>query len=274
MTVETLQFESRGQRYDFRMDLDMGFMSDRWIFRQFCEKGGYEPEVSRALARIVRSGDTVIDIGANVGYFTLLMSRIVGNTGHVYAFEPGGNNVPKLQANLALNKTVNVRVFETALSDKEEVAPFWLSADNSGGNALWDPGHWFQNEKSRARPEKTMVQTERLDHQLIENPRVIKIDTEGAETRILRGAVRLLKEYKTPFILAEINLFGLQELGSSAPELRRLMADMGYDTFLLYPNGELPKMIPRNLDPEFPGTVNVLFSTPASVGRAWSDAPL
>src|ERR1700722_2471622 len=102
MTIQTLAYQAGERLISFKMDLDMGFPADRWIINADMHRIAYEPDVSNFLFRVLKEGDIAIDVGANVGYFTCLMAAIVGPTGKVYSFEPGLNNLPKLDKNLAL----------------------------------------------------------------------------------------------------------------------------------------------------------------------------
>ena len=269
MSIEHFSLAIDRRRFDFDLELDPAFISDRWVLQSMFQYGCYEPDVTIAMLRVLREGDTVIDVGANIGYFTLLAQKMVGASGRVFAFEPGSNNLPHLINNISLNGENTITVLTQPLSDRAEQVAFYLNADNSGGNALWNPALWPDNTKSRELQQQEIMSAQRLDFYQIKNPRLIKIDTEGAETKILTGAEQTIREYKPPFILAEINVFGLQQLGSSSQQLRELMRDFGYETFLLFMGGELPKLLPRTYDPELPGMANVLFSTIDDVGAAW-----
>ncbi len=98
---------------------------------------------------------------------------------------------------------------------------------------------------------------------------MVKIDTEGAEHLVLRGAEALLTERETPYIIAELHGFGLERMGSSQAGLRAFMAAHGYETFLLYWDGSLPKLVPARTRIEGAGFLNLLFSTPEHVAALW-----
>ena len=142
------------RKITFDMDLDPTNHSEDWILEHFRQGVCYEQEVSHVMMRMLRPGDFAIDVGANVGFFTLLMSKLVGPTGQVLAFEPGDNNLPKLKHNLALNHADNVKLIEQPLWCREEEINFYHNADSSGGNCLWDPGLWWENKKSRESQER------------------------------------------------------------------------------------------------------------------------
>jgi hypothetical protein len=103
---------------------------------------------------------------------------------------------------------------------------------------------------------------------------LIKIDTEGAEQRVLEGAHHLLAGQKVPFIIAELHEFGLAKLGCSQDSLRSLMEGLGYSTFGLSYNGALPKLIPPGTRIKYPVLINLLFSTVEKIGEYWPDAAI
>ena len=266
-----------GKSFRFDMDLDLTRPSDAWIDQHFMQGLCYEAEVSHLLLCTVRPGDFVVDVGANLGFFTLVMSAIVGETGRVLAFEPGANNLPALAKNLSLNvASANVRVDKRPLWCREEKVTFWHSADSSGGNCLWNPGLWWENKKSKAKEDKYETVATTLDATVHERPRLIKIDTEGADQKILEGARNLLTHNPPDFIVVELNPFGSRQLGGSNEGFRSYMREFGYELFLLQADGSLPALVPRKSvvthDREFV-MLNVLFSTLDAVGETWSRVP-
>src|SRR5882672_11269255 len=122
---------------EIKLDLDLSHQCDIGIM-DCCHAGKpCEPEVCNVMARVLQPGDCAVDGGANVGFFTILMSRLVGPTGHVYAFEPGGNNLPKLAANIALNKLDNVTAIDKPLAARSGETVTLYEHDHPGYNSLW-----------------------------------------------------------------------------------------------------------------------------------------
>lgn len=167
----------------------------------------YEPHVTRVFARLLRPGAVVVDVGANVGWYTLLAAARVGPSGQVYAFEPGAESCRLLEQSAAWNAFGHVRVFECAVSDVEGVVGFGL--DDSNGR--------ISHERVRESP--LQVRSETLDRALAGERRVdvIKVDVEGAEARVLRGA-RALLERDRPVLVTELSPFGLRLASSVEPE--------------------------------------------------------
>jgi hypothetical protein len=100
-----------------KMSLDEGRINEKAVLE--CLQNGvlYEPDVSHILGKVLREGDVVIDVGANIGFFTVLASLLVGPAGRVVAFEPEADNLARLRANLAHNVCKNVTVIEKAVTN-------------------------------------------------------------------------------------------------------------------------------------------------------------
>jgi FkbM family methyltransferase len=157
-----------------------------------CWLGSYEYGKQKAFIDEVKPGQIVYDIGANVGFYTLLSSLLVGATGHVVAFEPLPRNLVYLRRHLELNGCANVMVLPVAVSDRPGHAQFDSSHDPSMG-LLSDHG-------------TVEVETVALDPLVqsgaIPPPDVIKIDVEGAEPQVLAGTVGLFNLQKPLIFLA------------------------------------------------------------------------
>ena len=148
--------------------------------------GSYEYNKRLTFEREVTSGSVLYDIGANVGYFSMLGAVLVGDSGKVFAFEPLPRNVAFLRKHVALNKMENISVIEAAVSDHAGEAAFQLGASDS-------MGHLGENGDIK-------VQLVCLDEWLAKGklspPDFIKIDVEGAEYDVLNGARNLLSQYR------------------------------------------------------------------------------
>lgn len=257
-----------GHAIAWKMDLDPGFVSDQHILEYVAKQACYEPDVAWVLMRALRPGDNAVDVGACVGFFTLLMSRLVGPEGRVISIEPGVDNLERLRQNLLLNPGT-VEIIDQPLSHKAEQVKFWYNQDSSGGHALWDPGKWHQNVESQKVQFYSAREATTLNR-ICPNPcRLIKIDTEGAEDAVLRGASTVLFDRHPPFVVAEINEFGLAQMQSSPDILRAYMRLMGYDTFMLHSDGAKPEPVSPRKGIVCDRIWNVLFSTPQDVESIW-----
>ena len=167
-------------------------------------RGGapFEPEVSLALRQCIQPGSVVLDIGANVGYFTAHMSQLVGSAGRVHAFEPEPRNFSLLSSNVAANHLQNVVLHHMALGDREDTGVLHIS-DFSGGMHRLYPSNCCDNATVE-------VPIRRLDSMFSPGQiSVIKIDVEGFEPFVLSGAqnlldgqdVKIISEYCPPAML-------------------------------------------------------------------------
>jgi FkbM family methyltransferase len=220
----------------------------------------YEPETTMLVAAVLRPGDVFVDVGAHVGYFSMIAASLVGPTGQVISFEPAPDNYAHLVEHIRLNRYAHVLPLHCAAGSTEGVFDLHLNADNDGGHALWDVRMHQDNEKSRATPRRHPVFVATLDRVLetVASGRVraIKMDVEGNEHAVLQGARRTLERHQVPFVIAEINRGGLMALGTSEESLRAYMASLGYDTWLIRPDTmELTK-----LEPGVTVTANVVFN--------------
>jgi len=146
-----------------------------------CWMGVYESAKQQAFARIVKPGDVVFDLGANVGFYTLLASRLVGKAGRVFAFEPSPRNVWYLRRHLQINAIKNCEVSTAAVWSQRGIARFEISA-------LPVTGH-ITNEISSAGYEVETVSLDGLlSEGLVSEPAVIKCDIEGGEIDLLELA--------------------------------------------------------------------------------------
>ena len=186
-----------------------------------------------------------VDVGAHVGYFSLLASALVSPSGEVVAFEPEPGNQERLAAHIGRNGAA-VRLVRAAVGEREGETQLHLNADNDGGHALWDVGHHPFNELSRRAPSSCTVRLATLDGYFAQpdSPdaaaiKAIKIDAEGSELRVLEGAERLLRTHQVPYLVLEINRAGLACMGSDEAMLRAWLGALGYETLLLAPGGGL-----------------------------------
>ena len=141
--------------------------------------GTYEPRVTSWFLESVSAGDSMFDVGANAGYYTVLGGRIVGNSGQVVAIEPASENVHNLHNNVRTNQLTNVKVFQGVAGDKNGTVRFHDGAGTGTGHI-----------SKEGRSEIPMRSLDDLATAYDVVPTTLKIDVEGAELRVLRGATR------------------------------------------------------------------------------------
>lgn len=157
-----------------------------------CWLGSYEIEKQKLVAQYLNKNGVFYDIGANVGFYTLLASRIVGIDGHVYAFEPLPRNIMYLRRHIELNKLQNVRVFDVAVADYTGVTRFEEGERHSMGKIAQN-GNF---EVSVTMLDSLLAQNE------IKPPDLVKIDVEGGELAVLNGAESLFRQHHPVVFLA------------------------------------------------------------------------
>ncbi|MFQ3679174.1 MAG: FkbM family methyltransferase [Pseudanabaenaceae cyanobacterium] len=223
----------------------------------------YEPATSLLFCRYLRPGDRAVDVGAHVGYYTLLAAALVGETGQVLACELSWTNFQRLQYHLQINHRTNVQPVWGAIGDRCGEVSFFVNADNDGGHALWDVGQHPFNQQSAQTPQQATAPMRTLDALLAdltpEGPplRLLKIDTEGAEPLVLAGAQATLARWRPPVVILEVNQFGLEKLGFSQMDVRRPLHELGYTGYVLGPH-------PQRLAPEevYPAALfDMVFTT-------------
>lgn len=153
--------------------------------------GRYEPTHTRAMIERAGPGDAVLDIGAHVGYFTLLFARLVGASGSVWAFEPDPTNFRYLQRHVSVNGLRNVQTRRLAISDEEGTVRF--AAGRGSGT-----GHLSQRGTDEVRSTTIDAFCARSGV----SPSLIKMDVEGAELRALQGAIKVLERARPVVLLS------------------------------------------------------------------------
>ena len=211
-----------------------------WIGQYVYVTGAYEEASVNLVKRLVRPGDVVVDAGANIGYYSLVFSSAVGSTGRVIAFEPMPHALEALTRNLRLNSVENVEVRPMAVSATSCVSRFYLG-----------PRHHTSVASLRPRSDSTAIdiQCTTLDEALRgeRQVRLLKIDVEGAEADVLKGATRTLQA-GVPHILAEV----------SSPEWPEMLLGAGYEMHLVGWNGIRRVTDPR--EPALPSQYNAWFT--------------
>lgn len=236
------------------------FDEDSWVhqlMRNGLRGAGYEQGTAHVIRHFLKPGDTFVDVGAHVGVFSCCAAALVGETGGVFAFEPDPVNFARLSHHRAYNALHHIDLHRVAVGDRAGLVEFFVNSDNDGGHALWDVrGHHF-NEKTRANPSPPtrIIQVKLDDFPEITSLRLLKIDTEGAELRVLRGAEGLIERFH-PQIIAEINPFGLSQLGDSPQKLVDFMAAKGYKALRI--TDSLPFL--DAFDPESLGNSDSVFN--------------
>jgi FkbM family methyltransferase len=181
----------------------------------------------------LRAGDACVDIGANIGFLSLIMAAKVGASGHVRAFEPNPPVFARLQAHMERNALAHVRCVHAALADSPGELTLKVLRGNLGLATLRDIGSGETKQVLREEKVQVRVGDDELadlvdDHARGVRPlRLVKIDVEGFECRVLAGLRRTLREAK-PIVVTEAVDEHLRAAGSSLAELKGMMRSAGY----------------------------------------------
>jgi FkbM family methyltransferase len=177
--------------------------------------GSYEGKKQIAISRMLRPGQTFNDIGANAGFFTLLGSRCVGASGQVVAVEPLHWNLEMMEKHLAINDIWNVRVVGKAISDFVGTARFSVE------------GHSTSRLSTGGLVPVDVTTLDALVEELGVPPDIVKVDIEGAEIHLLRGAKKVLEEFRPIVFMAVHSKEIFDDLLEMAPRLNYEVQKLG-----------------------------------------------
>jgi len=223
----------RGKNYRTVIKYDLGqriyLHLDDWIPIQLFWMGVYfvERKQTEHFKKLIKPGDIVIDVGAHIGYYTLIAAARVGKSGHVYAFEPTSNTFKILQKNIQMNNFTNVSLYNLAISDKEGYVELYLSDTINTGATSITVSEFFSGKIEKA---KCITIDSFLKKENIKKVDLIKIDVEGAEPKVLRGMKELLSK-QSPKILIEINEERLKSFGYSKDYIYKFLLNKGYKAY-------------------------------------------
>lgn len=206
-------------RQGLRFALDTRSGIDRWIYYL----GVYERVDTHLMLRMLQPGWVVLDVGANIGWYTLMAAKALAGTGAVHAFEPAPEEFARLSRNLALNAFRNVTPHEQALSD---------SAGQGLLTELRDGGmtRLATSTDSSSRPVSVTTLDAFAQATALERLDFIKVDIEGAESRFLQGGRATLARFR-PMLIMELHEENLSSFGSSPAALVQEMQQLGYRVY-------------------------------------------
>jgi len=177
--------------------LDLQREKDYWL-------GTYEPELQAAIQDLVQEGGVAYDVGANIGYISLLLARKLGPGGKVFAFEALPANLERLEANLSLNElAAQVEVVPVAVVDRDGVVKFLVGPSGGMGKAEGSKGR-MEFDYQRAIQVKGIALDEFVFRDNRQPPQMVKMDIEGGEVLALPGMKRVLNEAR-PLVFLELH---------------------------------------------------------------------
>jgi FkbM family methyltransferase len=227
-------------RFGARFAVDTQDLIQRYLYMF----GVWEPHMTNWLRRRLRPGDGFVDVGANIGYFGVLASQLVGDTGEVVTIEASPMFHERLLQQARLNDCGNIRAVNAAVSDSRKTLTFILaSSQNMGANSIVP----YDGPAESTFEIEAIPLPDVLDPAEITNARVIKIDVEGAEGGVVRGMAPMLDKLRPDAeITIEVTPDRMAQLGDSADELLQTMRDHGFHVYRLA-NSYAPESYPAAL---------------------------
>ncbi|GBD88590.1 hypothetical protein BMS3Abin03_02526 [bacterium BMS3Abin03] len=195
---------------------DNGDISER-LYHSFWKKY-YEEELNK-VQNYIRKGDTVIDVGGNLGFYTLLLSELVGVNGKVFTFEPFSENFKKLNRTISINNLNNVDSFNVGLGEEERKAILYYDSHQTGMSTIV-----YKISSDAITEEIKLTTLDKFFEKIKKKISFIKIDTEGYEPQVLLGGKRILLKDK-PVICIEL---GGEYFESSLFALK-ILKELNYD---------------------------------------------
>jgi FkbM family methyltransferase len=196
--------------------------------------GVYEPAETVFFCAACQPGMTFLDIGANIGYYTALASKRIGEQGRIIALEPDPENFRYLQQNVAANGAHNAVCIQKAAAGESGVLRLYVNPENRGDNRLYANDLCDSSYEVEVSTVDTMLEecgVERVD--------LVKIDVQGFEGHVLRGMRQTIQRSEDLILLTEFWPFGLRSAGTSPEDLLVELEDAGLRLYELTPKGGL-----------------------------------
>lgn len=207
---------------------------DNYVGNIIASTGNYEAYETSIILDNIKKGDIVVDIGANIGFHTMLFANKIGPQGKVYAFEPDPVSYKILQKNVKANHFNNVIAKPLAISNKKVELNLYKSKNNYGDNRVYD---------SDIPTAKIKIQADSLDNLFYtilnkdQKISLLKIDTQGFEPFVIDGARRIINKYK-PMLFFEYWPYGYHNSKSNGTEMLNYLKNIYKDLYLIDDNNE------------------------------------
>jgi FkbM family methyltransferase len=205
--------------FNMRLDLSDPVQRKMYFFGDYDER--YE---ARLIRQVLEPGEVFWDIGANIGFFSLVAASVLNNTGRVAAFEPGELTFESLTKNIEINVFKNIDAFKLAVTDREGEATLYSSRDRADGLAnIYAP----KEGQTQSQSCRTVFLDKFSPEMELKAPHFIKMDVEGAELAALQGAEEVIRRAQ-PLLLIEMKAENLQMAGTDKAQIPQLLAPYGY----------------------------------------------
>lgn len=188
-------------------------------------KDSYEKGTTRLFSDLIKEGMVVSDIGANVGYYSLIAARLVGESGRVFAFEPAPDNFALLVKNIEANGFGNIIPVQKAVSDKT----------GRGTLFLWNEPdlHNMREHHEKGSIEVEVITIDEFMKNINRTVDLVKMDVEGSEMRVLEGMVETIRRNPELKIITEFSPYYLRRSGCSPVEFLEKLVDCGFKLHII-----------------------------------------
>lgn len=196
----------------------------------------WEPETTKLIKNIIHKGDIGIDLGANIGYFTILMANLVGMSGKIFSFEPDPQNFDILQKNIKQNQLKNVIPKQSAIGDIDGKIKLYLSNTNAGWHKVF-PTQFVDYEVSKKNIDVDICSLDKL----FANKKIdlIKMDVEGYEWNTIQGGKQILEENYDIKLIFEFFPMALRANNVKPDMVLRYLLDIGFHIYVIDENMRL-----------------------------------
>lgn len=263
--LKNTQYELEKNTDSFKFIFHLEQKNYQTIYGLLQEGHLYEADVSNFMLRTINKSDTVVDIGANVGFYTMLLSSLTKETGKVIAFEPSEKNVAQIKENQSINGFTNIDIRQKLLGNKNSKEVYYHFSNTDSGTSYAREN--IPDDKREY--EKKVVFT--LDEELknISAIKLVKIDVEGFEVKVLKGAQDLLSSNRVRYWVVEYIPTTYAEAGESIDTLREYMKQFNLDMFVLDYQRGFPKHYPYDLNFAGRWVINLLFAKMDELAKDW-----
>lgn len=243
-----------------RLSVDI---SDRGVCLPLYIDREYEPIETTFILNTLRPEMTFMDVGANIGYYTVLAARILGETGKVISIEPESRNFDLLRRNVEINHLTNCRLFQMGLGSRIGNARIYTSSINFGDHRVYDSGDTRGSQEVSIKTGDAVLKevgVSRVD--------MIKMDVQGFETQVLEGLTETLERNQQLIVLTEFWPDGMRLAGGDPEKFLHILEKAGFEVALLNKNaveekinyedvmGSVPEYNPNQPDSNY---LNLVF---------------
>lgn len=216
---------------NLKMKLDL----DEWIQQHIYFLGYFEPRGIRYIKNQLYEGEVFVDIGANVGAYSLVASGLVGRSGKVIAFEPASKSFLRLSKNISMNGLTNIIPERKAVLDKNSQIELYISnRHNMGMSSIFH----HDSESGISEKVEAISLDDYAEKKNIPRISVIKIDIEGSEMLALRGMGKIIENFR-PRILIELKEETLTESGYQVNDIEEYLIHSGYEKYIINEQGNV-----------------------------------